>query len=630
MAASIPISEPPAAGLTVELQAALGDAYVIERELGRGGMGTVLLARDTALDRPVAIKVLPPELAVRPELRERFLHETRTAAGFSHPNIVPVHAVIARGDLLCFVMGYVDGETLTQRIRRAGPLNAGEAVRLLQEVAWALSYAHGRGVVHRDIKPDNILIERATGRYLVSDFGIAKSNAASGLTAVGDVVGTPHYMSPEQAAGDTLDGRSDLYSLGVVAFCAVTGHVPFEADSAAAIMAMHLTRPPAAVATERPDLPAALSKAIDRCLAKAPEDRFPTGEALAEAVDAVRASRPEVAAPIRLFHYRAASYIRSALLLALLSDVLISKVPGRADADRFVLGAILASAVVGLLLQIPLAMRGLARLGFGFDDLRAGLQAIGRERTEAEAQARAMPGYRARRRRTVGGLIAAMVVGALIVVWGLSFRTPLGGGMYRIGSTGLRITAAGMVMIIVSFVMLVASSGVSGRMDSRINRLWTGWFGARLYALASWRLGTGSGAARRGDTVTPGGRGALTVLEGLPKPLRRQFGRIAGELDRLEQARAALAAREAELDAAIAEAAQGESAAGSRRAAVLQELQDARRDAVARREALAGALEDVRLQLLRVRGGIGSVAEVEAELAQARGMLDQRPAASAR
>src|SRR6476660_4049106 len=150
-----------------EIQRALGASYVIERELGRGGMGAVYLARDLALDRPVAIKVLPPELAVRPELRERFLQETRTAASFSHPNIVPVHSVEERDRILCFIMGYVEGETLGGRVSRGGPLSATEATRLLQECAWALSYAHGRGVIHRDMKPDNILIDRGSGRALI-------------------------------------------------------------------------------------------------------------------------------------------------------------------------------------------------------------------------------------------------------------------------------------------------------------------------------------------------------------------------------------------------------------------------------------------------------------------------------
>ena len=192
-------------------------------------MGAVYLAHELALDRLVAIKVLPPELAVRHELRERFLRESRTTAAFSHPHIVPVHAIVEQPQLLGYVMGYVEGESVTAWVTRTGPLSARDAVRLLREVAWGLSYAHGRGIIHRDVKPDNILIERATGRALVTDFGIARSSAAAGLTAVGEVVGTPQFMSPEQAAGDTLDGRSDLYSLGVVAWYALTGKPPFEA-----------------------------------------------------------------------------------------------------------------------------------------------------------------------------------------------------------------------------------------------------------------------------------------------------------------------------------------------------------------------------------------------------------------
>src|SRR6266446_2185218 len=155
------------------LQELLAGRYSIERELGRGGMGIVLLARDVALERPVAIKLLPPHLATRPDERERFLEEARTAAGLAHPNIVPIHLVEARGELVLFVMGFVDGETLRDRVERAGPLSPRLALKLLQEVAWALGYAHQRGVIHRDVKPDNILIERATDRALVTDFGIA-------------------------------------------------------------------------------------------------------------------------------------------------------------------------------------------------------------------------------------------------------------------------------------------------------------------------------------------------------------------------------------------------------------------------------------------------------------------------
>ena len=212
------------------LRRRFADRYSIDRQLGRGGMGAVYLARDLQLDRFVAIKVLPSEFAAQSDLRERFLRETRTAAGFSHPNIVPVFAVEDRGDVLAMAMGYVEGESLAERVKRAGPVSIKEAVRLLQDTGYALAYAHGRGVVHRDIKPDNIMLERATGRALVMDFGISRtiSNAPvadTGLTRVGEVVGTPEFMSPEQASGDRVDGRSDLYSLGLVAWYAVTGQL---------------------------------------------------------------------------------------------------------------------------------------------------------------------------------------------------------------------------------------------------------------------------------------------------------------------------------------------------------------------------------------------------------------------
>ncbi len=215
MATSIASSGPPTPTADASLlQARLGDRYTIERQLGKGGMGAVYLARDLRLHRLVALKVLPPEFATQVALRERFLLETRTAASFSHPNIVPVYAVEEAPDVLAYAMGLVEGETLAERVHRVGPLGVREMVRLVQDVGYALAYAHGRGVVHRDIKPDNIMIERATGRALVMDFGISRSivpaSATAALTRVGEVVGTPEYMSPEQASGDHVDGRSDI------------------------------------------------------------------------------------------------------------------------------------------------------------------------------------------------------------------------------------------------------------------------------------------------------------------------------------------------------------------------------------------------------------------------------------
>jgi len=244
----------------------------------------VFLARDIVLDRPVALKVLPPDFAATADVRTRFLREARTAAQLSHPNIVPVHRADERGGFAFFAMGLVDGETLGQRVRDRGPLPPHDVVRHLREVAWALAYAHARGVIHRDVKPENIMIERGTNRALVTDFGIARTEHGAGLTVEGHVVGTAHFMSPEQIQGVPLDGRSDLYALGVVGFFLLSGRLPFEGDQAPAVLVAHVTRPAPALLSVAPQVPRALAAVIDRCLAKEPAQRFADGEALADAL----------------------------------------------------------------------------------------------------------------------------------------------------------------------------------------------------------------------------------------------------------------------------------------------------------------------------------------------------------
>src|SRR5438309_2302005 len=210
----------------VALQEALAGEYSLDREIGRGGMGIVYLAREVRLARPVAIKVLPPALAQRPELREAFLREAQTAAALTHPNIVPVYAVGECGGFVYIVMAFVEGTTLGERIRTRGPLLPGQAARVLREVAWALAYAHGARLVHRDVTAENILLERGSERALVTDFGIASAMQTSAVSADGRVMGNAHYVSPEQAVGEPLDARSDLYSPGAVMF-AVWFLVPF-------------------------------------------------------------------------------------------------------------------------------------------------------------------------------------------------------------------------------------------------------------------------------------------------------------------------------------------------------------------------------------------------------------------
>ncbi len=267
------------------LEKALGSAYEIVRLLGRGGMGAVYLGRDRALDRLVAIKVLPPE-STDPESTERFRREARTAASLNHPNIVPLYTFGEGEGILYFVMGYVSGESLRDRIKRLGRIEAGEARRILVEIAGALHYAHEQHVVHRDVKPDNILLEDETGKPMLTDFGVAKSaTGGETLTQLGTALGTPYYMSPEQAAGEKqIDGRSDLYSLGVIGYQMLAGQLPFEGETVREVLLQHVTREPVALKTLAPAAPDDLVRAITACLAKQPEDRVSTADVLRSAL----------------------------------------------------------------------------------------------------------------------------------------------------------------------------------------------------------------------------------------------------------------------------------------------------------------------------------------------------------
>lgn len=255
------------------LSEALQGQYEILREVGRGGMGIVFLARDLKLERLVAIKTLPPTLAADEVIRARFLREARTAAALSHPNIVPIHRADEIGGTVFFVMGFVDGPSLAQLIREGGPLTPRTAVSILYDVADALGYAHGAGVIHRDVKAENILIDRGSSRALVTDFGIARVAEAAPLTATGTVLGTVYYMSPEQVAGDAVDPRSDVYSLGVVAFYALAGRFPFDSATASAVLVAHVTKEAPSLGDTAPSVPRMLARLVDRCLAKDPASR---------------------------------------------------------------------------------------------------------------------------------------------------------------------------------------------------------------------------------------------------------------------------------------------------------------------------------------------------------------------
>jgi serine/threonine protein kinase len=279
------------AALLERLGQALAPAYEMEGELGRGGMAIVYRARDVRLKRGVAVKLLPPELAFRADIRSRFLREAETAARLSHPNIVPIYTVDERDGLVFFVMALVRGGSVGDRLNRGEKFSVADTRRIVREVADALDYAHRAGVVHRDIKPDNILLDADSGRAMVTDFGIARAasedaEGASRLTATGAVVGTPAYMSPEQCAGDReIDGRSDLYSLGTVAYQMLTGQPPFAGGNTPAIMMKQVTEKPVPVSDRAANIPKDLAAIVMRLLEKSPEHRFATGQEVVAALD---------------------------------------------------------------------------------------------------------------------------------------------------------------------------------------------------------------------------------------------------------------------------------------------------------------------------------------------------------
>lgn len=581
-------------------------------------MGAVYLARDLALDRLVAIKVLPPELAVRHELRERFLRESRTTAAFSHPNIVPVHAIVEQPQLLGFVMGYVEGESVTAWVTRAGPLPARDAVRLLREVAWGLSYAHGRGIIHRDVKPDNILVERATGRALVTDFGIARSSAVAGLTAVGEVVGTPQFMSPEQAAGDTLDGRSDLYSLGVVAWYALTGKPPFEATSSGAVMAMHLTQPLPPLAPLRPDLPRVLVDVVERSLAKDPAKRFQTGEELVSALDAMQSTQREVPPVIRLFHQRLGVVATASVFLTLFGVNIIFRSLGKgSDLDALILGTFIFAIIFGLLATLVRDARQLLMRGFSAVEVQETLRAITAEGDDTRSQLRANAAYvrrlRQRRWMSLGFLIVA--IATFTNVLGTQ-RSELSPGVYGMSRVGVVMGIAATLMFGTALVTLMTSSLRGPPLGRLVTRLGSGPAGRLLFRIAGWRL---PASASRAVAAPERERGPAAVLAALPSERKRGLGDVSAGIDRLEAESARLDVRMTQLELTLQEARSGvtpgtESTGEATRSAFAAEADAALRTARSRSVAIASGLEAVRMQLLRLKAGLGTAEDVQRAL----------------
>jgi serine/threonine-protein kinase len=620
------------------LQEVVIGRYSIERELGRGGMGIVFLAHDVALERPVAIKLLPPHLASDDRMRARFVREARTAARLSHPNIVPIHSVEEHADVVFFVMGFVDGETLSARVRRAGPLVPRDGSTLIQELAWALAYAHSAGVIHRDVKPDNVMIDRASGRAMLTDFGIARVGDGNAATVIGEIVGTAQFVSPEQASGTAVDGRSDLYSLGVTAFYSLTGRLPFEAPTVMGLLGMHLTQAPPPVATVRESLPPKLSTAVDRCLAKDPANRFATGEQLAEAIADARGADIQTAPVVRGFLRDRA---RAGHEIALLYSVglylgAIAHLPLVRAAGPL---GLLAVASVVRLFQTA---RRLMRAGYGFDDVRIALGQEADARREefgitAEEDARLQQDGRSRVARA-----GAFVTGLLIVPIGVK------AGNVALSVLGAASAIAGVVLIIRTNagVPRQQRQGLIGRW---FDRLWQGRLGKWFFALADptdeslfvrlrrrldgKRAPAGSilpAPAVSAHTEVLLARAAEDLFDALPPAARSQLSAGRGVVGRLRAQIATLRRREEQLEATLAQAGDPGATASSpglagigqtlieRRVELTNELEHARRETAARRASAVAALQNIRLQLLRIRAGLGSPADLTADLDAAR------------
>jgi serine/threonine-protein kinase len=270
--------------LQLRLQRATQGKYEIKRLLGKGGMGAVFLAQDLTLDREVAIKVLPPEVSQDANLVKRFQQEAKTAAKLDHTNIIPIYRVESESGLNYFVMKYIAGTSLEDVVDEKKQLPVDYIQRVMWEAACALGHAHQRGIVHRDVKPANIMFDH-DGKVMLTDFGISKAlQAASGFTGTGMIIGTPHYMAPEQAKGQTVDGRADQYSLGVVGYRLLTGQLPFSGDSVHTILYKHIFEEPAPARDVRQDIPEFLAVAVQRAMAKDPAQRYATMEDFATAV----------------------------------------------------------------------------------------------------------------------------------------------------------------------------------------------------------------------------------------------------------------------------------------------------------------------------------------------------------
>jgi serine/threonine protein kinase len=596
----------------IALQEALAGEYFLERELGRGGMGVVYLAREVRLARPVAIKVLPPALAERADLRAAFLREAQTVARLSHPNIVPVYAAGERRGFVYIVMAYVDGITLGERVRTRGPLLPGQAARMLREVAWALAYAHSAGIVHRDVSAENIVLERGTDRAIVMDFGIASAMRTAALTDDGRVMGNAHYVSPEQAVGEPVDARSDLYSLGVCGFFAIAGRLPFDGATPDEIVAQHLTSPAPSIARVASAVPPRLAAAVDRCLAKEPEQRHRNAEVFAEAIDLAFEHAKEIPMPLGVWISQGEKETGPRAMLVTWGLV----------------GGSLASAVVHNPWAIPAAMlttagiscipiitrlRRVLRQGFTVDDLHVAL----RERELIRSE-------ELRYERQFSSVPLSPALRVILLVSSSSWVAQSWVASHSSSAHGLSPRFLSVALVLSAGFAVVSTMGLAGqfalqRMASPLAELkigfWKSAWGARLAKLAGIGIAPASHPTLVSRMLTEVALGRATdhLYHALPKAVRKELAELPDAVRRLERNATTLRTSIDSFDEHLA----AFERSGRRNEAAEDDLREARDLAAERLAQTIAALESIRLDLLRLQMGRVGVESVTASLAAA-------------
>jgi serine/threonine-protein kinase len=529
-----------------------------------------------------------------------------------------VYAAGERGGYAYIVMAYVDGITLGERIRTRGPLLPGQAARLLREVSWALAYAHAAGIVHRDVSAENILLERGTDRAIVMDFGIASAMQTSALAADGRVMGNAHYVSPEQAAGEPVDARSDLYSLGVVGFYALTGRLPFDGPTPQAVVTKHLAMPAPPIASVATTVPPRLAQAVDRCLAKDPIRRYRGAEAFAEAIDLAFEHAKEIPAPLRVWINQGER--ETPARFALVGMSVIGGMPlvyATMNSWMFLVPVGIATGVS----FVPTLLRLRRVLGDGYhvDDLHAALKEHALVRSEEIEYERAQRSPLAQNIMKIifGGSVASGLTFARLMA--TSSGTP---GGVAVGY--LLAVLASLSLLTISSVSLIGDFmrlRLSAKLAATSISFWKGSWGARLASLAGVGLKTADRPVLGMPLLTEVALGRATdhLFQALPKAARRELAALPGTVRRLGDDAGLLRATIDALDAQLAVFDRGDGVrdeAGRQEAA--EELRAARSLASDRLSATVAAIENIRLDLLRLQIGSTGIESVTASLDAAR------------